>query len=114
MTPEEPVPQSVRDEVAHERRQSVKGLLFAFVLTLTAFLLVRWEGMSARNTIIAVFALGAAQMAVHFRYFLHLGFRNARREDLLQLIFTLVLAVLMVGGTLWIILGMNQRMMPGM
>lgn len=114
MTPEEPVPQSVREEVAHERRQSTKGLALALVLTAAAFGSVLWGGVSTRDTIVMVFVLGAAQMAVHFRYFLHLSFRNARREDLLQLIFTVVLAVLMVGGTLWIILGMNHRMMPGM
>lgn len=114
MKPEETIPQSVRDEVAQERRQSVKGLAFALILTAAAFGLVLWGGLSTRDAIIAVFALGATQMAVHFRYFLHLSFRTARREDLLQLIFTLLLAVLMVGGTLWIILGMNHRMMPGM
>lgn len=114
MKPEETVPRSVREEVAHERRQSVKGLALALVLTAAAFGVVLWGGMTTRDAIVVVFVLGAVQMAVHFRYFLHLGFRNARREDLLQLIFTLVLAVLMVGGTLWIILGMNHRMMPGM
>jgi cytochrome o ubiquinol oxidase operon protein cyoD len=51
---------------------------------------------------------------VHFRFFLHLGFKD-KREDLLLLLFSALLLSIMVAGTIWIMASLSVRMMmPGM
>ncbi|RLQ88386.1 cytochrome o ubiquinol oxidase subunit IV [Notoacmeibacter ruber] len=102
-------PKKLREE---ELATYLKGLAFAAVLTIAAFAVIMadlLEGWAARLT---VYGLGLIQIGVHLYYFLHLDFKGSRREDLLLVLFTTLLAILMVGGTLWIVLGMNARMMP--
>jgi hypothetical protein len=46
---------------------------------------------------------------VHFRFFLHIGFRQ-KREDLQLLLFSALLLIIMVTGTLWIMASLAVRM----
>lgn len=102
------------EEIAATRRSYLIGLVLSVVLTVPAFLVVMADWASGWTARAIIYGLGVIQIAVHLRYFLHLDIRGSRREDLLVLLFTLLLAAMMVGGTLWIVLGMNTRMMaPG-
>ena len=49
------------------------------------------------------------QMLVHFRFFLHIGFRQ-KREDLQLLLFSALLLTIVVAGTIWIMASLAQRM----
>jgi cytochrome o ubiquinol oxidase operon protein cyoD len=44
-------------------------------------------------------------------YFLHLDTSSAARWNVLALIFTFLIMILFVGGTLWIMSNLNYRMM---
>ena len=59
-------------------------------------------------------ALAAAvlQILVHLRCFLRLSLTDTPRENLLALAFATLLVGLMVGGSLWIMFDLHQRMMP--
>jgi cytochrome o ubiquinol oxidase operon protein cyoD len=48
---------------------------------------------------------------VHLHYFLHLDTSSTARWNVLAIIFTLIIMVLFVGGTLWIMYNLNYRMM---
>jgi cytochrome o ubiquinol oxidase operon protein cyoD len=48
---------------------------------------------------------------VHLRYFLHIDLKSTPRDNLLALAFAAVLICIMIGGTLWIMLDLNARMM---
>ena len=58
------------------------------------------------------FLSGAAilQILVHLRFFLHVNFTTTPRENIVALAFTAVLVVIMVGGSLWIMIDLHQRM----
>jgi cytochrome o ubiquinol oxidase operon protein cyoD len=50
---------------------------------------------------------------VHFRFFLHISFRE-KREDLQLILFSTLVLIIMVGGTVWIMGSLALRMaMPG-
>jgi cytochrome o ubiquinol oxidase operon protein cyoD len=86
------------------------GVGLAFLLSVVPFALVRWFSGSHRLSlflIIGAFAL--VQMLVHFRFFLHIGFRQ-NREDLQLLLFSALLLTIMVAGTVWIMASLAQRM----
>lgn len=61
-----------------------------------------------------ILVLGILQLLVHLHYFLHLDFSPGQRWNLLALAFTLLLIVIMAGGTIWVMYNMNYMMMPGM
>jgi cytochrome o ubiquinol oxidase operon protein cyoD len=96
-------------------RGSVKSYLagFALALLLTAipFALVMQGAWSAPATLAAICLAGLGQVLVHLHYFLHLDTSSAARWNVLALLFTLLIMLLFVGGTLWIMYTLNYRMM---
>ena len=96
-------------------RGSLKAYLTGFVLSLllTAlpFAMVMSGAWSSAATLAAIFSVGLIQILVHLHYFLHLDTSSAARWNVVALIFTLLIMVLFVGGTLWIMNSLNYRMM---
>ncbi|WP_370526767.1 cytochrome o ubiquinol/quinol oxidase subunit IV, partial [Salipiger sp. PrR007] len=52
-----------------------------------------------------------AQIAAHFRFFLHIDLWRSHRDDLMLILFTALIILLMVGGTKWILFDQWSRMM---
>lgn len=102
------------DEGSSERNSALIGFALAVALTLVAFgLCVAQIGAPwVRVSLVAVLAV--LQIVVHLRFFLRLDLSRSRREDLQLILFALLLIVLMVGGSLWILWSLQQRMMPMM
>jgi cytochrome o ubiquinol oxidase subunit IV len=96
-------------------RGSLKSYLTSFVLSLilTAipFALVMGGAVSASAALAGIFSAGIVQILVHLHYFLHLDTSSAARWNVLAMIFTFLIMVLFVGGTLWIMYTLNYRMM---
>ena len=87
------------------------GFVLASVLTAIPFALVM-SGVWPHATILAGIGLaGLAQVLVHLRYFLHLNASSAMRWNIVALIFTIVIMILFVGGSIWIMSSLNYRMM---
>jgi cytochrome o ubiquinol oxidase operon protein cyoD len=53
-------------------------------------------------------------MVVHMIYFLHLTPGAEGGWSMLALMFTIVLLVILLAGSLWVMFHMNQNMMPHM
>jgi cytochrome o ubiquinol oxidase operon protein cyoD len=92
-----------------ERRTYITGALLAFVLTVVPFAVVRWHVMVPHTVYYLIGAFALVQMIMHFRFFLHIGLKQ-RREDLQLILFSAVLLILIVGGTLWIMASLATRM----
>jgi cytochrome o ubiquinol oxidase operon protein cyoD len=100
------------DAVAREREEFhsyVWGVGLALLLTLASFALVHWDLMSRAALFIAIGAFALVQMVVHFRFFLHIGFRH-KREDLYLILFSALIVFVMVAGTIWIMSSLAHRM----
>ena len=90
------------------------GFFASIVLTAIPFWLVSSEVIeSSRTTAIVILAFAAVQIVVHMVYFLHMNTRSEGGWNLLALVFTLVLVVITLGGSLWIMHHLNVNMMPG-
>ncbi|RYF09800.1 MAG: cytochrome-c oxidase [Oxalobacteraceae bacterium] len=98
-----------------EKWRDIKGYAIgyglALVLTAAAFAVVRWPTFDSRMTAGLVFGLALAQFIVHFRYFLHISLRRSARDDLLLILFSTLIVILMVSGTIVIIANLRSRMM---
>lgn len=101
-------------EHSRELRSYVVGYGLALILTLIPFALVAWSHLSSIALWLAIGGCALLQVIVHFRCFLHVSFAKQKREDLHLILFTTLILVIMVGGTLWIVLNLYSRMMPSM
>jgi cytochrome o ubiquinol oxidase operon protein cyoD len=93
----------------------VWGISLALLLTVVPFALVRWApGIPRFSLLIVIGAFALVQMLLHFRCFLHIGFKQ-KREDLQLILFSALLLTIMVAGTIWIMASLATRMaMPGL
>ena len=90
----------------------VVGFILAVVLTVIPFGLVMSGGLPRNAMVWGIGIAGIAQILVHLHFFLHLNTSSAARWNLMVLLFTLLIMVIFVGGTMWIMFTLNCRMMP--
>jgi len=94
-------------------REYVTGFLLAVVLTAIPFWLVMTHALSRSGAAAAVvLAFAALQMVIHMIYFLHMNTRSEGGWTLLALLFTLMLVVIALSGSLWVMYHLNANMMP--
>ncbi len=87
------------------------GFLLSLILTAIPFALVMSGALSSSAALAGIFSAGLVQILVHLHYFLHLDTSSAARWNVVALIFTLLIMVLFVGGTIWIMNSLYHRMM---
>jgi cytochrome o ubiquinol oxidase operon protein cyoD len=89
------------------------GFVLAVILTAIPFYLVMGKVFeSSTGTAAVVLAFAAVQIVVHMVYFLHMNTRSEGGWTLLALLFTLVLVVITLSGSLWVMYHLNHNMMP--
>ena len=67
---------------------------------------------SSRITALLVMGVGFVQIVVHMIYFLHMNTRSEGGWTMLAFIFTMVLVVIALSGSIWIMYHLNTNMMP--
>ncbi|HIC66327.1 MAG: cytochrome o ubiquinol oxidase subunit IV [Paracoccus sp. (in: a-proteobacteria)] len=97
------------DDRRGELRRYVRGFVVSAALTGLAFWAVAGSGLTRPSALWIVALAGIAQVAVQLRCFLHIGWRQ-QREDLHLIGFSLLLMGLMIGGTVWIMGSLGDRM----
>jgi cytochrome o ubiquinol oxidase subunit IV len=91
----------------------VNGFVLSVVLTAIPFWLVMSGGVvSSGVTALVILAFAAVQIVVHMVYFLHMNTKSEHGWSILALIFTTVLVVIMLSGSLWVMYHLNDNMMP--
>ncbi len=93
-------------------RDYVIGFAASVVLTAIPFWLVMERPLSGPITGVIIMALAAVQMIVHMIYFLHMKGKTEGGWSLTALIFTIILVVIMMSGSLWVMTHLNHNMMP--
>ena len=87
------------------------GFVLSLILTAIPFALVMSGAWSSSTILAGILSAGIVQILVHLYYFLHLDTSSAARWNVLAMIFTVLIMLLFVGGTLWIMSSLNYRMM---
>jgi cytochrome o ubiquinol oxidase operon protein cyoD len=100
-----------RESLRHDFASYAIGLACALLLTGAAFAVVAWHLAAPGTALAIVFGLGLAQVIAHFRFFLHIDLQRSAREDLQLILFSTLITLLMVGGTLVILFNLRSRMM---
>jgi cytochrome o ubiquinol oxidase operon protein cyoD len=88
--------------------------MLSVILTAIPFWLVMTGVLdSTIATVVAITTLAIVQITVHMVYFLHMNTRSEGGWSILALMFTLILVVIALVGSMWIIYHLNANMMPG-
>ena len=91
----------------------VTGFILAVILTVIPFWLVMGKVIpSSSTTALVILGLAAVQIVVHMIYFLHMDTRSEGGWSLLALVFTIVLVVITLAGSIWVMYHLNHNMMP--
>ena len=91
----------------------VTGFVLSVLLTAIPFWLVMGHVFTQRSTtVLVLFAFAAVQIVVHMVYFLHMSSRAEGGWSMLALLFTAVLVVITLSGSVWVMYHLNTNMMP--
>ena len=87
------------------------GFVLAYTLTGISFLLALTSELSRSLIVTGIVIAGALQLIVHLYYFLHLNNSQENRFNMISLVFAFLLVGFFIGGTIWVIMTLNMRMM---
>ena len=95
------------------RRGYYIGFAASVVLTAIPFWLVMSGVLhSIQATALTIMAFAFVQILVHTVLFLHVNTRGQGGWTLITLVFTAVIAAIILGGSLWVMYHLNTNMMP--
>src|SRR5262249_53708382 len=86
------------------------GFVLCIILTMIAFGLVETQFLTKTNLYIALAAFALLQLFVQCTCFLRLNMGSEGQERLLPFLFTLLIIVILSGGSLWIMYNLNYFM----
>jgi cytochrome o ubiquinol oxidase operon protein cyoD len=93
-----------------------KGYLIGFALSVVLTAIPFWLAMAGvlapQLTGLIITAFAVVQIVVHMIFFLHMNHKSEGGWNMLALIFTLVIVVIAVAGSVWVMYHLNTNMMP--
>ena len=90
----------------------VSGFFASLLITLAAYAIVTHHLLLQRDTLVLIVLLAIMQFFVQAFAFLHLGWGITSRDRSIIFIFVSIIVAILVGGSVWIMTSLNQRMMP--
>jgi cytochrome o ubiquinol oxidase operon protein cyoD len=87
------------------------GFVLAIVLTLISFGIAAAGIQPAYAAVVGLVLAAIVQMLVHLYYFLHLDFSREMRWNFISIVFTAIILLIFIAGTVWVIFSLNSRMM---
>ena len=89
------------------------GFALSVVLTALPFWFVMNGTLGDKQmTALVIMALAAVQIVVHMIYFLHMNTTSEGGWSMMALIFTVIMVVIAMTGSLWVMHHLNGNMMP--
>ena len=89
------------------------GFVLSVVLTAIPFWLVMSGTLPSKQiTALVIMAFAVVQIVVHMIYFLHMNTRSENGWTMMALIFTVIMVVIALTGSLWVMHHLNINMMP--
>ncbi|WP_170552092.1 cytochrome o ubiquinol oxidase subunit IV [Ruegeria atlantica] len=93
-----------------ERRRYVIGYGGSLLLTGAVFTIAYKYGIETKGVYLSIALLGLAQLIVQLVYFLHIDRRRSSREDLDLILFSTMVLLIIILGTVWIMGNLAVRM----
>lgn len=96
-------------------RSYMTGFVLSVILTAIPFAIVMSGGFESRAvTALVVLLFAVIQIVVHMIYFLHMDLHAEGGWTVISLVFTLIVLIICLAGTIWVMHNMDSNMMPDM
>lgn len=96
------------------RRSYLIGFALSVILTAIPFWLVMGDVIADRTiATLVIMGFGVVQIFVHMVYFLHMNTKSEGGWTMMAAIFTIIVIVIALSGSLWVMFHLNTNMMPG-
>jgi cytochrome o ubiquinol oxidase subunit IV len=92
----------------------VIGFILSLALTLVAYLVIAQHMFSKKVLILTIVGLAFVQMIIQLIFFFHLTKEAKPRWNLQIFLAMFFLIAIIVGGSLWIMFNLDERVMPSM
>jgi cytochrome o ubiquinol oxidase operon protein cyoD len=89
----------------------ILGFVFSLVLIAAAFHLVREYPLTPMIKMV-IFGIAAVQMAFQLVFFLFIGMGSKPDWHTIGFLFTVLTAIFIIAGTIWIMYNLDYNMMP--
>lgn len=109
-----PGEESEHDSIVGGIRSYAVGLVAAAILTAASFALVQFDIVWAPAVPAALVALAIGQMGVHLVFFLHITTGPDNSNNVLALLFGVLIVALVLLGSIWIMGHLNHNLMGPM
>lgn len=88
------------------------GLALAILLTIASFWAFHTRDIYASGIAMALLVLTVAQIGIHLVFFLHITTDPDNENNVLALAFGVLIVCLIVFGSLWVMIHLNNNLMP--
>ncbi|PZU25388.1 MAG: cytochrome o ubiquinol oxidase subunit IV [Shinella sp.] len=104
------------DDGGHDHgsfKSYLTGFILSVILTAIPFWLVMGDVIADKTVLVlAIMGLGVVQIFVHMIYFLHMNGKSEGGWTLMAMLFTVVLVMITLIGSLWVLFHLNTNLMP--
>lgn len=101
-------------ETAKKKKLSmyITGMILCMILILISFMTVMYTTLSKKTLLAIIFVSTFIQFIVQVIFFLRLNAKNEQSQmNLMSFLFTILILVVLIGGSLWILWSLDYRMM---
>ncbi|WP_299491595.1 cytochrome o ubiquinol oxidase subunit IV [uncultured Shewanella sp.] len=89
----------------------IVGFLLSILLTIVPYCLVVEQSLPTVTLILLVVAFGFVQLLVQLIFFLHLNTKSEKGWNFQSFVFTALIVVILLAGSLWIMYNLRINMM---
>jgi len=90
------------------------GLVLSLILTFAAYRIVTEQHLFGHSLILTLYGLAMGQAIVQLIFYLHIGLETKPHWNIITFLFTLLVTIIVIGGSLWIMSTLNYQLMPTM
>ena len=87
------------------------GFILSVLLTAAAFGIIMTGSLTGQSAVLAIAGLAFVQIIVHLVFFLHMNTSSSQRWNVMAFGFTVLTAVILIVGSLWIMHNVSMNMM---
>jgi cytochrome o ubiquinol oxidase subunit IV len=88
------------------------GFILSLILIVASYRMIDDYHLSSWVLTLTLFGMAIGQALIQLVFFLHIGLESQPHWNTITFLFTVLVIVLVVGGSLWIMNNLNYNLMP--
>jgi len=90
------------------------GFVLSVLLTVSAYRIVTHKHLTDAELILTLYGLAIIQAGLQLVFNLHLGLESKPRWNMITFLFTALVLIIIIGGSIWIMSNLDYNLMPKM